>query len=230
LIVCGALLTVGGIACGFFPLFHIRPLGGGKTVTGDQAAPPRKSGPADPAAYVRDFWDGSLRRGDVGTDIAQLWDAFDVDASKSRSQYGRQAGLGGAWYFCISGQGTVETVEKTRVVLRVANSPRRACLELGVLVDNTVREAVGVKASEFANSQDFNAVSSELNRRVEQDVIAANQSLLKPGVIVDFVGCAKISRDEDLDPLCLIPIRLEVQGNEDRDAGSTENADRGAPP
>ena len=135
----------------------------------DQATTPRQSGPADPAAYVREFWDGPLRAGDAGTDIAQLWNAFDADATAARSQYGRQAGLGGAWYFCIRGQGTVETVEKDRVVLTVTDSSRRVCLELGVVVDNTVREAIGVKASDFANSQDFNAVSSELNRRAEQE-------------------------------------------------------------
>ncbi len=111
------------------------------------------------------------------------------------------------------------------VVLRVANNPRRACLELGVVVDNTVREAVGVKASDFANSQDFNAISSELNRRVEQEVIAPNRALLKPGVVAEFVGCAKVGGRSDLDPLCLIPIRLEVRGNGPGDTASTDVAD-----
>jgi predicted lipoprotein len=228
--VCGLLLIVGGIGCWFLPLFHIRPLGGGATEAGKRSATPRKSGPADPSAYVSDFWDGPLRTGEAGTEITRLWDAFDEDTSKARIQYGRQAGLGGAWYFCVRGQGKVETVEKNRVVLRIANSPRRACLELGVVVDNTVREAVGVKASDFANSQNFNAISSELNGRVEQEVIAPNRPLLKPGVVVEFVGCAKIGGKSDLDPLCLIPIRLEVRDNGPGDTASTDVADGGTSP
>jgi hypothetical protein len=228
--VCGLLLIAGGIGCWFVPLFHIRPSGGGATEVGKLSATPRKSRPADPATYVSGFWDGPLRTGDGGTEITRLWDAFEADTSKARSQYGRQAGLGGPWYFCVRGQGTVETVEKNRVVLRVASSPRRACLELGVVVDNTVREAVGVKASDFANSQNFNAISSELNGRVEQEVIAPNRALLKPGVIVEFVGCAKIGGKSDLDPLCLIPIRLEVRGNGRGDTTSTDGADEGTSP
>ncbi len=224
LFVGGGLLIVGGILCWLFPLFHIRPLGQGSP---DQSATP-KSGPADPAVYVRDVWNGPLRTSDPGSEIKQLWNAFDADTAKARSQYGRQAGLGGAWYFCIRGQGTVETVEKNRCVLSITGSSRRACLELGVVVDNTVREAIGVKASDFANSQDFNAVSSELNRLVEEEVIKPNRPLLKPGVVVDFVGCTKVGRDSDLDPLCLIPIRLEVRSSEKADAGSS-NASNGGP-
>ena len=108
---------------------------------------------------------------------------------KAKIQFGRQAGLGGAWYFCVRGQGTVVSVEKDQVFLTVVNSPRRVRIELGAVVDNTVREAVAIKASDFANSQEFNAVSMELNRQVEQDVIARNRANLKPGAVLDFVGC-----------------------------------------
>jgi predicted lipoprotein len=202
----------------------------GKAEASDRAATPGQSGPADPAAYVQEFWDGPLRTGEASTDIAQLWNAFDADATGARSQYGRQAGLGGAWFFCLRGQGTVETVEKDRVVLTATDSSRRVCLKLGVVVDNTVREAIGVKASEFANSQDFNAVSSELNRRAEQEVIASSRALLKAGVVVDFVGCAKISGKSDLDPLCLIPIRLRTRGSEDANAGLDKDTATGTTP
>lgn len=213
-IVCASMLIAGGIICWTFPLFHIRLLSEGATDVREPSATLRNSGPADPIAYVSGFWDGPLRTGDGRTEITQLWEAFDADTAEARSQYGRQAGLGGAWYFCVRGQGTIETVEKNRVVLSITNSPRRACLELRVIVGNTVREAVGVNASDFANSQDFNAVSSELNRRIEQEVIAPNRPLLKPGVVVQFVGCAKIGGKSGVDPLCLIPIRLEVRGKE----------------
>jgi hypothetical protein len=229
-ILSALLLIAGGIVCWFFPLVHIRPLVKGATEAGETSASPRKSGPADPAAYVSGFWNGPLRTGDGGTEITQLWDAFDADTSHTRKQYGRQAGLGGAWYFCVRGRGTVETVEKDRAVLRVTNSPRRAYLELGMVVDNTVREAVGVKATDFANSQEFNAISSELNRRVEQEVIVPNRPLLKPGAIVEFFGCAKIGGKSDLDPLCLIPIRLEVRGHGPGDTDSTNVADGGRSP
>lgn len=213
---CGLSLIVGCVICWCFPLFHIRTLESGTTKADDSPATSSAASPTDPSSFMREFWDGPLRTGDAATEITQLWNAFDADAEQAQSRYGRQAGLGGAWYFCLRGEGTVETVEQNRVVLTVTglDSPRRVSLELGVVVDNTVREALGVKASDYANSQEFNEVSSELNLRVEKQVIAENRALLKEGVIVDFVGCAKVSAPSDLDPLCLIPIQLRTRSSQ----------------
>lgn len=230
LIAWGAVLIAAGLICWCFPLFHIRPFDADARGSGEQPSTPRQSDPADPAAFVREFWDGPLRTGDAVTDVAQLWNAFDADATGARSQLGRQAGLGGAWYFCLRGQGVVEAVEKDRVVLAVADSSRRVCLELGLVVDNTVRESIGVKASDFANSQDFNAVSSELNRRAELEVIAPHRAVLEEGVTVDFVGCAKIDGKSDLDPLCLIPIQIQTHGREDVDDSLDNHTATGTTP
>jgi predicted lipoprotein len=175
---------------------------------------------------VKSFWAGPVRADEGATDVTTLWEAFAADPSNARTEHGHQAGLGGPWYFCVRGQGVVETVEKNRVLLAVAGSSRQVGLDLDVVVDNTVREALGVKASAFADSQDFNAVSSELNRRVEQEVITPNRPLLKPGAEVEFVGCTKIGGNSDLDPLCLVPIRLHIPSNE----GSTEGGDGGPAP
>lgn len=200
-IYCGLIgLTIG--LSWFFPLFHIRPLGadtqGGVSFqlanNTPAAGKPRKL-----EAYAT-----------TATEVLAIWQAFDADAAKAKKEFGKQAGLGGAFFFCVRGKGTVESVEKDRVLLEVEGSPRRVCLEFGVLVDNTVREAVGVKASEFNNSQDFNAVASDLNRQVEENVIAPNRELLKEGVQIEFVGCCKIAGKSALDPLCLIPIQLKV--------------------
>ncbi|QDV25206.1 hypothetical protein Q31a_35290 [Aureliella helgolandensis] len=221
---------LGGIACWFMPLFHVQPLGGSASDAGGSPAAAGRPRVADPADYVRLLWDGPLRTGDASTDIKQLWDAFAADASQARSRFGQQAGLGGAWYFCIRGQGVVAMVEKDRVVLTVPDCSSRVCVELGGVVDNTVREAVGVKASEFANSQEFNAISSDLNLKVESEIIAPNRPLLKPGVQVDFVGCARIGGESDLDPLCLIPIRLEVASQQESVAASADESRGGTPP
>ena len=212
LILYGVLLVCGGISCWFFPLFHIRKL------NASNQAIERPKSTTDNQDQVEGLLESAkLRKLDAyltrGTEVNQLWSAFDSDKAKAKIQFGRQAGLGGAWYFCVRGQGTVASVEKDQVTLTVVNSHRRVRIELGAVVDNTVREAVAIKASDFPNSQEFNAVSMELNRQVEQDVIATNRAILKPGAVVEFVGCSKISRDSDLDPLCLIPIQLKVSSN-----------------
>lgn len=217
LITCVSLLIVGSLACWFFPVFHIRSLDGSPAES-ESKATPDQSKPVDPTAYASEIWDGPLRAGDTATEIAEFWSAFDADAAKAKTRYGRQPGLGGAWYFCLRGQGTVETVDKDRVVLAVTDRSRRICLELGVVVDNRVREAIGVKASDFANSREFNAVSSELNRRAEDEVIAANREKLKEGAVVEFVGCAEIRSKSDLALLRLVPIQLHVGDSDQGDA------------
>ncbi len=215
-----AMLIVGGIALWFFPLFHVRPLNVDATESESQAAR-RPSASVDPSVYASEVWSGPVRAGATSTSITELWGAFDADPANARTRYGRQPGLGGAWYFCVRGQGTVEAVDSTRVVLAIADCSRRVCLDLGVVVDNRVRDAIGVKASEFANSQAFNAVSSELNRRAEQDVIAANRDQLKKGMVVDFVGCAEVRGKSDLDPLSVVPIHIQTPGS---DSGHDGNA------
>lgn len=221
LITCVSLLFVGSLACWVFPLFHIRSLDATANESESQATP-HPSKPVDPAAYASQIWDGRQRVGDAATEITELWNAFDADGSEARTRYGRQPGLGGSWYFCVRGQGTVAKVDKDRVVLVVTDRSRRVCLEVGVVVDNRVREAIGVKASDFANSREFNEVSSELNRRAEQEVIAANHENLKEGVVVDFVGCAEIRSKSDLDLLRLVPIQLQTHDSDQGDsAGAT---------
>lgn len=229
LITCVTLLTTGSLICWYFPLFHIRPLGADATDSVAQGT----SGQArsvDPAAYASEVWDGPLRTGQMATEILEFWSAFDADAAKARTRYGRQPGLGGAWYFCLRGQGTIESVEPNGVVLTIVGSSRRIGLELGVVVDNRLREAIGVKASDFANSQEFNAVSSELNRRAEREVIAPNREKLKEGGVVDFVGCAKIRSKSDLDLLRLVPIQLDLRDSEHNAAGLNKAATGGAFP
>ncbi len=197
------------VLCWFFPLFHVRPLGIGAASAESNHA--RQAASEKQPQSIKDF--------KSGTPVIEFWQAFDADAAKAQKQYGRQAGLGGAWYFCVEGTGTVESKDKERVLLKIDGSPRHVRLDLSVLVDNTVREAVGVKASQFANSQDFNAFAAQLNQQVEQEVIAPNRDLLSSGNFVRFVGCFKYSSKSDLDPLTLIPIHLEVQSSKDKAEG-----------
>lgn len=235
------LLVAFSILCWFLPLFHIRPLGGDETggqdlqaatepVRSQQNSSQQTSSTQTSAQPTSSGAPGSLALRAKGTDVQQLWDAFDHDAVEARKQYGRQAGLGGAFYFCITGQGMIQSVEGDRVTVTIEGSPRRVCLELGVVVGNTVREALGVKASDFKNSQEFNAVSTEFNRQVEQDIIATHRDRLRPGALVQFTGCAKLGDQSDLNPICLVPIQLTVHGLESTSAGTSAKASGELPP
>ncbi|MCA9214057.1 MAG: DUF2291 family protein [Planctomycetales bacterium] len=205
---CGGLVTIGAILCYFFPLAHIRPLG--KHSIDASASNEQRSKVVDPVAYVDNFFASSrLRTGEGATEISQLWQAFDSDPNEAKKS-GRQVGLGGATYFCVKGRGIVTSIEKNGCIVTVPGNERQAFLSLGVLVDNTVREAIGVNVNQFANSQDFNAVSSELNLRIEQNVIQPINAQLQGGAEIEFVGCAKVRTTPDLNPLLLVPIHIAL--------------------
>ena len=204
--------------CWFFPLFHVRPINSKAAEAGSTSlSTASKNGTAK---SLKDY---------TGTSVTQFWDACQADFAQAQKRYGRQAGLGGPWYFCLQGQGTVQSVDKNQAVIKIDGTQREVRMALSLLVDNTVREAIGVKASEFANSQDFNAFAAELNRQVDREVLAPNRDLLShPGTVVKFVGCARIANKSDLDPLALIPINVEIMQSGGTPQGSPD-AVSGAP-
>ena len=74
-----------------------------------------------------------------------------------------------------------------------------------------VRDATGVVVpSDFPSTAEFNAVSAELNRRVEEQVLPAFKEEVTVGCLVDFVGCIAVDVSEPLHPMDLIPIQLQI--------------------
>jgi predicted lipoprotein len=85
-------------------------------------------------------------------------------------------------------------------------------LKVGPLFGNAVRDATGlVEASDFPNSQHFNAVSQELNKIVESKVLPDVVKLVKIGRRLEFVGCAEVrSEKQDLRPLKMVPLAVKL--------------------
>lgn len=212
LIWCG-VLTMAAVLCYFFPLLHIRSISDASNQ--DQSSlqlPASIAAPINLTDFVDEFWDVQLN--DVkgkAIDIRTLFAAFEGDPQQARSEFGHQIGLGGDCFFFVRGTGEVERLKDDQCILRIGEQSRRACLALGVIVGNAVRDSTGlIDVNQFANSQDFNNLSVELNRRVEVFVVGPARKQLRVGSRVSFVGCAEIGDDGDLDPFCLVPVRLDV--------------------
>ena len=86
-------------------------------------------------------------------------------------------------------------------------------LQTGVVSGNTVRDATGLlSASDYPNSQQFNAISNELNRLVETLVIPSAKQAAQVGRQIEFVGCARVlNLPADASPLKLIPLEVRVE-------------------
>ena len=186
----------------FLPLFHVVPL---------RQDGPRRAGAAfDPVAYVDWFWAERLIPGAArAVDAAELVAAVQEDRESARRKHGRSVGLGGVYTYFVKGTGRVVSVEKDAVSLALddGQSQVQVSLQAGNIFGNAVRDGTGLlNVNDFLNSRDFNALSSELNRRIEQQVLPELRKRGEAGTTLRFVGCAEImDEDTDLHPLRIVP-------------------------
>ena len=190
----------------FFPAYHIVSL--------KQAKAAKELGVFNPADFAAKFWRERLTPSlNHAADAQSVLDALAKDPKAAATNYGRTVGMSDTVYYLLRGTGTVVSVEGkgVGVSLHGASGEADLLLKTGLLFGNTVRDATGLlTASEFPNSQEFNDVSTELNRIVESQIIPSLRTNAATGRALRFVVCAEISEDEAGGrPLKVIPIRAE---------------------
>jgi predicted lipoprotein len=204
------LITVAVLAClgltWVFPLFRIVPL--------EQVAAARINAQFDAAAFAKEFWIEQLVPGfEQATDAPTLINAIKADPEASRKELGRSVGIGRVYLYFFRGEGTIVTVEKSGIAVSCVAPDDEAeiVLKTGLLFGNTIRDSTGqLLASNFANSQDFNAISKELNAIVERDVQSQLKQDAKVGDKIRFVACAEVrASSKKLLPLTAIPLEVE---------------------
>ena len=84
-------------------------------------------------------------------------------------------------------------------------------IETGPVFGNAIRDGAGLlNVSDFANAQDFNALSAEINQRVERDVLPLLQANAVVGATVRFVGGVEVSDSAGAPAtLVLVPVVIE---------------------
>ena len=209
---CGGAIGAAAL-CYFFPLFRIVPIDDAGSV---RQSPANAAAPVNVTDYTDEFWNDRLPAAfGNAVDIEELFETVDRDPGEARSKFGRQVGLGGACFFFVRGAGHVEEVAADYCTLKIAGGSRRARIRTGVVVGNAVRDSTGlIDVNQFANSQDFNNLSVELNQRVETHVIAPSRERLRVGARVSFVGGGQVGDDRDFDRLSLVPVHLDIEDPE----------------
>jgi predicted lipoprotein len=148
---------------------------------------------------------------DAATVVAELHN----NPRQAAESYGRPVGVSRARIFCLRGVGTIVAINKKDVGISLSgtgNTPD-VILQTGLLFGNTVRDASGLlQAGDFSNSQQFNEISTELNRMVETRVIAPLKEHSELGRTIKFIGCAQVVPEPaGVTPLRIIPLRVEIQ-------------------
>jgi len=170
----------------------------------------------DAEAFAGKLWDDQLpaafaQAADAGKVVA----AIRADAKVAKEEFGRSVGLSRGYFYFLAGVGEIVSVEtnKVGVALEAGSSEADFVLVAGPVFGNAVRDATGlVNASDFINSQDFNGIAQELNRRVEAQVIPELVAEAKAGRRVRFVGCVEVRNEPgDLRPLKVVPVSVQFE-------------------
>jgi len=76
-----------------------------------------------------------------------------------------------------------------------------------------LRDATGLlAASDYPNLQQFNEISTQLNRLVDKSVIPNLKQSAHVGRRVEFVGCARVlNLPGDVQPLKVIPLDVRFE-------------------
>ncbi len=208
--VAALLIVICGMAClcWFFPLFHI--------VTLERAAKEKAAATFDPKAFAEKFWNERLLTSlDKAVKAEVLLTAIQANAAEAKNKFARTIGVSESYTYFISGQGRVLAVSDDEVSLAVTEGATNAevSLQVGLLFSNAVRDGTGLlSVNDYANSQDFNAISESLNRIIEEGVLPKLRETVKVGAIISFVGCAEVNDESsDLKPLKVIPVKTEAQ-------------------
>lgn len=192
--------------CWVFPPFRLVPL---KTATAEKAA-----ATFDPTAFAETFWTNQLLPALPKAVNAQtLLAAIQVDPASAKTNYSRSVGLGGSYYYFLSGTGQVTAVSDDEVSLAITpgSTNTEVSLQASLIFGNALRDGTGLlNINDYPNSQDFNGISEALNHIVETRVLPKLREQTKIGVKIAFTGCAEVDDESgDLRPLKVIPIMTE---------------------
>jgi predicted lipoprotein len=204
LIIVGALGAV-GVLSWFFPLFQV--------VSRETLRAEREQQVFRAEEYVKAFWSGKLRPAFADAeDAVTVLAALRESSEQAGTMYGRKAGLGRSTLYFLRGSGTIVAVDKNRVGVKLGDAVGEAdvALETGLLFGNTARDASGLlNGDDFPNSQQFNEISTELNRTIEATVLPPLKERAQVGDAIEFVGCAEVTNvPRDIAPLKVVPLEV----------------------
>jgi predicted lipoprotein len=191
--------------CWLCPPFRVVPLG--------QAQQKQRQGAFDAPTFARTFWDQKLLPATArAVPIAELLTGLAQDPAVARQRFGRTLGLSSTFCFFIQGSGQIIAIGKEGVSVAFDDVPpgAGARLSTGLLFGNTLRDATGLlDVNEFPNSQDFNAISAELNHIVESQILPALRNHAAVGRKIRFAGCLELEEGPAPRIVPVIPVQVE---------------------
>ena len=200
----GIIAVAAAVLLWCFPLFRVVPLQESRQQTAAAGF--------DAVAFVDTFWTEDLLPAAAGAvDAAELRAALQADRDAAGEAHGHRLGMSGSVSFLVRGEGRIVGVSDDAVEISLGGDSDATVdlrVEIGPVFGNAIRDGSGLlDVSAFANTRDFNDLSSEINRRVETQVLPSLQAEAVIGTTVRFAGGVELAEYDDVaDPLRLVPI------------------------
>ena len=152
----------------------------------------------DPAKELETFWTEELPKLLQSDRIVDA-DLFRAELKNNRKllvdRYGSTLGIGAPYSMLIGGEFEVVEVGEELTLIRTAQGAEFD-LRTAYIFGNTAREATALfSIDDYENTMDFNLVSSELNRRIQQEVIAPQREALVEGARLQVVGALDLPQE-----------------------------------
>lgn len=199
----GGLLVGGLLFLYVVPLFHVVPL----KATREESA--KASFDAD--QVIETFWNDRLRSVSAeAVDLDTLRAALRADPKGAIERFGHRLGMSTKSSFFVAGSGTIEEVTNRAIEISLSEGGT-VSIRTGPVFGNTLRDATGVfNVSDYSNSQEFNALSTEINRRVEERVIPGLREMATKGKRVRFAGAFELTDSNPIvEQVKLVPVGVE---------------------
>jgi predicted lipoprotein len=198
-------LGIGAGLTWLFPLFHIVPL--------EQLAA-AKTASFDAATFAPQFWAKTLVPSfELAHDATEVIAAIKENPAGARKSFGKSIGIGRVYFYFLRGEGVITAIEKQGVAISIVAPDNEAdiVLKTGLLFGNAIRDATGqIPASDYANSQNFNAISKELNRIVQENVQPELKKHSQVGRKIRFIACTEMrTSSKKLLPLVMVPLKVD---------------------
>lgn len=166
----------------------------------------------DPVKAITQFWEeGPEKLAVEALSLNEFDKLLAENPQKMVPEFGKTLGIGAPYSFLIKGEVRIKEVKNDEIILYAPGEISYA-IRTRFIFSNTVREASGYfDLDKFETTMEFNMVAMEINKHIEQQVIAPELSYLKPEAIVAFLGAADINlRHFPVTSVEIVPIRLNV--------------------
>ncbi len=185
------------------PLVRLRPLDAATAPVG-----------FDAVAFAERHWREDLLPAIAeARPIAAVLPALQADPVAACQSLGRSVGLSRSCLYLVRGEGRVVELGRGGCLVQLTEPPgATVSLATGLVFGTAVRDVTGtVDPAARADSRELAAAATELNRLVQERVIAALVSQAAPGQTIEFVACGQVQgRLTTGTPWKLIPLEVVV--------------------